>query len=463
MNARRLALALLVFFAPVTVKADWAAIPPMALSSPTDDTLNYGDGYGSVRFNITELDVRSQQYWLGTLVRQIFGVQDTGEYLIALELLDPSGNGDEKLVARKIIAHFVKNPQGLLITDILPFLKSDPSSKQMVRDASVIVFSGRLSGRVPINQSTNNYSIALQIYRSNSASLTNTSIIDSAVDVINSASAAMKFSPITTAEKALYGQLRQFGFNIYQTFATNAVLAVSETRMAFIAKNSQNAPNSVRFSFPFLFDRQTGASVCQQGSKCFKNQVDVRVSFDVFRSEIGNLKSGKFLPPLNWWQWLAQANVGTQNIMQFLASDADTRDFVAALQAGSARTNTYAASNDIASACDRVVASISKNQFFSAPDTAAIYWAFLNQFWPQISAIPHGPACQAKYQMVFFEAYGLPPLSPTPVAAGPEIPSVLVPATPGRPITSGDLDPSKSDGFRDFLGLSTSEIASPRP
>src|SRR5262245_9386593 len=96
------------------------SIPPVPISHPTNDNdVAYGDAYGIVHFEIEQFDAPAQPIWLRSLVEKVFGVATDGEYIVALELLDPSKNGNDQLIARKIIAHFIKKSDGSVLTDLL--------------------------------------------------------------------------------------------------------------------------------------------------------------------------------------------------------------------------------------------------------------------------------------------------------------------------------------------------------
>ncbi len=239
--------ALIACFFSSAARAGIAVIPPSHTSAPKlTPGSDYGAVYGSVSFSIQKMSVPAQQYWIGQLLGSVFGFSTSGEYILAIELLDENS----KLVARQIIAHFVKNPQGTLITDFLPFLATPSGSNTKVQDASAIVFSGDISSRVPVNADTNNYSVVVQLYKSSSVTLTNSGLIENAIDIINSSTSIVKFSPISAAEKAVYEQLLQFGLNIYQTVAASSTVIASQTKMSFIAKDASPAPTLFTSFFP---------------------------------------------------------------------------------------------------------------------------------------------------------------------------------------------------------------------
>lgn len=327
------------------------SIPPVVLKRPADTSVSYGDVYGAVRYDIEKLSVPSQEYWLRGLIQTVFGIKDSGEYLIALEVNDDAETGAEKLIARKVIAHFVKNESGNLINGFLDLLKGTEIGEKKVRDASLISFSGNLLTRVPIKAKTNNYSIALQVYKSKSAELTSSDLLQSVLEVINSSSGTLKFTPLGDGVKDVYSKMRQLSFDLYKGLTDNSVLVVSQTKMSFIKANQSNAdPNIIRYDFPFEFDKPAGGQICRDGAQtCFKNVVQIRITFDTYPSEVGNFKAGKFSSPRNWSQWLVQGTIADKNVVQWLAERETTKQFVAAVSAGKSALAKFAQANDVAS------------------------------------------------------------------------------------------------------------------
>src|SRR5262249_16274722 len=258
------------------------SIPPTTVALPTDKSVGFGDVYGAVRFEIEKLGPDSQEYWLKTLIRTIFGIKDGGEYIIALQVLHDSKPGDDKLVGRKVVAHFVKNENGALIPDFFGLLKRTEIGGQKVQNASLIIFSGDLISRVPISAQTNTYSVQLQIYKSNSTELTSGDMVNSMIEIINSSSSVLLFSPLNDAVKDVYGKMRQFGFQLYKGFMPRSNLVVSETKMSFIVANQSDPwPRVIKYDFPFLFDRPVGQRVCpnqSQPNRCYRNTVQIKVT-----------------------------------------------------------------------------------------------------------------------------------------------------------------------------------------
>jgi hypothetical protein len=429
----------ILLFSTLGALAGVGPIPPTRTSAPKPVAgLDYGTAYGSVSFNIQRISAPNQNTWLSQILANFFGVASTGEYILAIELIDQNS----KLIARQMIAHFVKNPKGQLLSDVLPFLFTPSQSNNTVQDSAAIVFSGDVSPRLPINADTNNYSVVLQLYHSSSTSLTNSGIILNAIDTINSATNIINFSPISAGEKAIYQQLLQLGVNIYQAVAQSPPTVIaSQTKMSFIAKDANPAPNVVHFSFPYEFDKPISGS----------NIVDVAVTFNTFPSILTtNFKSGKFTPPLNWSQWLAQGTVSGQTLPQFFATNDSTKAFFAAVDGGTATLKKFAANSPIDRGCDLLVSSLTQNQYFSSPDVGALYWSFLNQYWTTLLSADQtqGKNCQDKYASIYFDPYSLPHLQAT---AGPIV--VLAPVANAPPLTGSGA--TLKEAIKQFGGTST--------
>lgn len=451
---RVLASLLALLFCTGSATAQYVAIPPTDLSYPKQTDLSYGSAYGRVGFSIEQLELPAQKYWIGELLKKVFGIRDSGEYILALELIDPNATGGDKLVARKIVAHFVKNPDGTLITDLLPFLKSSPGSNTKVEDASYIVFSGDLSSRLPINSSTNNYSVVMELYKSSSATLTNSNLISNAIDIINTSASVIKFSPISEAEKKIYDQLRTFGFNIYESFAKSSKLVASETKMSFIAVNASPAPNVIHFVFPFWFDRPLGEQICSRPDNCFPNMVDVKVFFETYPSAVANFKNGKFVAPLNWSQWLLQSTVAGQTVPQYLLSS-DAKAFFTALNAGPAALRKFAADTPVDVGCTSLVNALGQGQYFSAPDVGALYWSVLNEYWTTLTSVPAGERCQTLYAGIYFDPYGLPQVSKAKSLASTE-PLSKLPTTLSGAMDALSSTQQSSPYLKEFQGIAVS-------
>jgi hypothetical protein len=87
-------------------------IPPRPIGWPSDRKVTFGDRYGLVSFQLSQLSLTEQHKWLVGLVDKLFGVAEEGEYIVAVELIDTAVAGDERIVARKVVAHFVKKDRG---------------------------------------------------------------------------------------------------------------------------------------------------------------------------------------------------------------------------------------------------------------------------------------------------------------------------------------------------------------
>jgi hypothetical protein len=390
------------------------SIPPIPTSHPSDTNINYGDVYGAVHFEIERFDAPTQPTWLKSLVEKVFGIASDGEYIVALELLDPSKLGDDQLVARKIIAHFIKKADGSVLTDLLKFVSSDPSGNK-VQNASIIVFSGDLASRVPVNSLTNGYSLALQLYKANSSQLTSSDLVLAVNDVINSSASALNFAPLDAGIKTIYQQMRSFGFQLYKIFADSSTSVASVGKMSFIKRENEAdvAPNGVKFIFPYNFDYPAKPNA-EIGGKIYDNTITLTVKFITYASEIGNFKNGTFPKPRNWSQWLVQANIAGKGLTQTLLEASDTKPFLTALEGGYTATKTFLTGKGTddeqmkataVDACDGVLKKLAS--YYSSPDTGALYWAFLNQYWSSLGD-KAGGACQRKYADIYFDSYGLP-------------------------------------------------------
>jgi hypothetical protein len=368
------------------------------------------DQYGLVSFQLSQLNLTEQHQWLVGLVDKLFGVSEEGEYIVAVELIDTAVPGDERIVARKVIAHFVKKDKGFLV-QVLGF-------KGNAQELTYINYADELIHRLPINGNTNSYSIALEVYKSKSTQLTDGSLIGTVIDLINTTSGALKFTPINDGVKTVYDAMRKIGFDLYKTLANDgSKVVIVQTQMSFIVANqcessdsesackAKTRPNLVRFVFPYDFSQPIRET---------SNRVELWVRFETRESEIGNFRDGKFQAPFNWINWLKQGQVAGKGVIQFLLDRDSTKSFVAALEKGKTEVQKYAAStndNSIASACGIIVSELAG--YFSTPDVGALYWAFLQNYLDKFDGVVGGTTCLHKYSAIYFEPYGLPKVDPS--------------------------------------------------
>jgi hypothetical protein len=322
--------------------------------------------------------------------------------------------------------------------------------KGNAQESTYINYDDELIHRLPINGNTNSYSIALEVYKSKSKHLTDGSLIGTVIDLINTTSGALKFTPINDGVKTVYDGMRKIGFELYKTVASDgSKVAIVQTQMSFIvadqceSNDSESAcktktrPNLVRFVFPYDFSQPVGEKY---------NRVELWVRFETRESEIGNFRDGKVQKPFNWINWLNQGQVAGKKAIQFLLDRDTTKAFVAALEKGKTEVQKYAASttdNSIASACGAIVSELAA--YFSTPDVGALYWAFLQNYLDKFDGVAGSTTCLHKYSAIYFEPYDLPKVDPSlsvsPLMAG-------IPPS----ITSSDA-PTAADLVRKLQGL----------
>jgi hypothetical protein len=308
----------------------------------------------------------------------------------------------------------VKNSAGF-VADILGF-------KGNVTETSYINYSGEIIHRVPINDNTNAYSIAVQVYKSKATQLTDGSLIGTVVDLINTTSGALKFTPINAGVKVVYESMRKIGFDLYKAVSNDgSQLAIVETQMSFIVANqcaaddsaaicrNKSKPNAVLFTFPFDFNLPIGPN----------NRVELQVQFGTRQSEIGKFSDGKFQRPFNWVNWLNQPEIAGKKLIPFLLDRDTTKSFVTALEKGKVEVQKYAestADKNIAAGCIIIVNELA--QYFSSPDVGALYWSLLENYLDKIDGIAGNNVCKTKYQEIYFTQYGLPSPGTSPMVAG---------------------------------------------
>ncbi len=166
-----------------------------------------------------------------------------------------------------------------------------------------------------------------------------------------------------------------------------------------------------------------------------------------------NFQNGKFGPPLNWSQWLAQGAVAGQTLPQFLASNDATKAFYTAMVGGVTTLKKYASDTPVDRGCDSLITSMTQNQYFSAPDVGALYWSILNEYWSTLTAADHAnaPSCQSKYAGIYFDPYGLPHLQSGAAPAAASAP--VAASAPSKTGAASSLREALSAAGRDATRL----------
>src|ERR1700682_4041836 len=80
-------------------------IPPSSQKFPSDSHVQFGDLYGTAKFRLAKLDIKVQQEWFLRIVEALFGQKDAGQYVIVVELKDPTKAG-QNVIARQVVADF---------------------------------------------------------------------------------------------------------------------------------------------------------------------------------------------------------------------------------------------------------------------------------------------------------------------------------------------------------------------
>lgn len=141
------------------------------------------------------------------MVEALFGQKDAGQYVVVIELKDPTKAGQDVL-ARQVVADFE-------IVDESTFLWDN----KRLNEISKAAWNGELISKIRVDAKTNKLLVSLQVYKSNK-SVAGANIIDAAVDTYNKATKIIGFAPFSAEVKEGWVAVQSFASKIIENFQT---------------------------------------------------------------------------------------------------------------------------------------------------------------------------------------------------------------------------------------------------